>query len=288
MSVLSVGRLNRLNRLKWRKLKSRLFFVVLILMILLAMLPLFLVLGYVVSRGLPGLGIGFFTKLPTPTGIPGGMANAIVGTLEMVAVATAISLPVGVGTGLFLSEVGTGWLTPPIRFAADVLSGMPSIVIGLLAYAIVVVPTGSFSGFAGSVALAILMIPTIARASEQILRLVPTTLREAAFALGATTVQVWMRVLLPASRAGVLTALLLAVSRALGETAPLMFTAFGNQFWSNGLTKPTASLPLQVFVYALSPYPDWQQAAWTGALTLVVIALLINLVARMGRRTGSK
>ncbi|QSO54916.1 phosphate ABC transporter permease PstA [Alicyclobacillus curvatus] len=270
--------------MQWRKAKNRIFSTAIIALSLLAVLPLFLILGYVIYRGLPGLNLSFFTRLPAPTGIPGGMANAVVGSLEIVFVASLISLPVGIGAGLFLSEFRVPRVQSVIRFFSDVLSGVPSIVIGLLAYALVVAPMGGFSGLSGSIALAVLMIPTIARSSEQVLRLVPVSIREAALSLGARRTQVWLRAVLPTAMSGLITGFLLAVSRALGETAPLLFTAFGNQFWSNNLLKPTAALPLQVFVYAISPYQDWQQEAWTGALTLVLIALAINVLARLGTR----
>lgn len=273
------------SNVKWRKTKNHIFFGIVICLTIICVLPLFMILGYVVYRALPGFNINFFTKLPTPTGIPGGMANAIVGTLEIVAVASVISLPLGLGVALFLSETRAARLQSIVRFITDVLSGTPSIVIGLLVYALIVAPMGNFSGFAGSIALAILMIPTIARTSEQVLRLVPDPLREGALALGATRVQVWMRIVIPTALSGILTGFLLAVSRALGETAPLLFTALGNQFWAKGFFSPMAALPLQVFVYAISPYKDWQQEAWAGALTLVLIALVINILARfLGRR----
>lgn len=271
--------------IRWRKTKSKLFVGAITIFAVAAVLPLFLILAYVIIRGAGGLNWVFFTHLPAPTGIPGGMANAIVGSVEMTLVAAAISVPVGVGAGLFLSETRhVGWQSA-IRFVCDVLAGTPSIVVGLLVYVLVVAPIGGFSGFAGSVALGILMTPIVARSSEQVFRLVPDALREAGLALGGTRVQVWLRIVLATARGGVATGVLLGISRALGETAPLLFTAFGNQFWSNGLTQPTAAVPLQVFAYALSPYDDWHQAAWTGALTLLGIALIINLLARWMSRT---
>lgn len=272
--------------LRTRKIKNQLFTIVLILLALCAILPLFFILGYVIYRGAPGFNLNFFTKLPAPTGIPGGMANAVVGSLEVVGIASLISLPFGIGAGLFLSEFNYPRVSAVIRFFSDVLTGIPSIVVGLLAYALIVVPLGGFSALSGSIALAIMMIPTIARTSEQVLRLVPTGVREAAIALGARKTQVWLKAVLPTAVSGIITGFLLAVSRALGETAPLMFTAFGNSFWNHGLLKPIAALPLQVFVYAISPYPDWQQDAWTGALTLVLIALILNIVARLMTRSN--
>lgn len=263
-----------------RRIKNRVFTIIILCLAIIAILPLFLILGYTIYRGTPGFNLTFFTKLPAPTGIPGGMANAIIGSLEIVALASVISLPFGVGAALYLSEMRHARLQAIIRFFTDVLSGIPSIVVGLLAYALFVAPFGGFSGLSASLALAILMIPIISRTSEQVLRLVPISLREAGLALGASRTQVWMRVVLPTAWSGIITGFLLAVSRALGETAPLLFTAFGNQFWSTNLSKPMAALPLQVFVYAISPYTDWQNQAWAGALTLVLIALVINILTR--------
>ncbi len=268
-----------------RKVKNGIFLTVTGTLLLIAILPLFLIVGYVIQQGLPDLNMQFFTLPTGPTGMPGGMGNAILGSLEIIAVAALISLPLGIGAGIYISEGRVGWIKSASRFAADVLSGVPSIVVGLLAYALVVRPMGGFSGFSGSVALAILMIPIIARSTEQALRTVPASLREGALALGARRTQVWLKFVLPSASGAVITGFILAFSRALGETAPLLFTAFGNEFWSTNMMQPLAAVPLQIFVYALSPYSDWQKEAWTGALVLVLFALFTNLISRAaGRR----
>lgn len=263
-----------------RRIANRVFVAVMAILLLMALIPLFLVLGYVIYKGLPGLSLQFFTLPTTPTGIPGGMGNAIIGSLEIVAVSSVISLPFGIGAGVFMSEIRHPRVQSVARFTTDVLSGIPSIVVGLLAYALVVRPMGSFSGFSGSIALAMLMIPVIARATDQSMQLVPHAIREGGWAIGAQKAQVWLRIVLPTAAGGVVTGFLLSFSRVLGETAPLLFTAFGNQFWSNNMMAPIAAVPLQVFVYAISPYADWQQEAWTGGLVLVLIALFVNVVSR--------
>lgn len=275
----------REKHLGLRKAKNGLFLSVAGLLLLIAVLPLFLIVGYVIQQGLPDLNTQFFTLPTGPTGMPGGMGNAILGSLEIIGFATLFSLPLGIGAGIYISEGRIGWIKSVSRFAADVLSGVPSIVVGLLAYVLVVRPMGGFSGFSGSVALAILMIPIIARQTEQALRSVPSSIREGALALGARRTQVWLKFVLPSAAGAVITGFILAFSRALGETAPLLFTAFGNEFWSTNMMQPLAAIPLQIFVYALSPYSDWQKEAWTGALILVILALSMNLVSRVvGRR----
>lgn len=242
---------------------------------------LFSVLGYVLIQGGSALNLSFFTGLPRPVGEPGGgMANAIVGTLILLAIASAIALPIGIGAGVYLAEYGNGKLGTVIRFTTDVLTGVPSIVIGIFAYTLLVLPMRSFSALAGGVALAIIMIPTVTRATEEMLKLVPGSLREASLALGVPAWKTVLRVVLPTGMAGIVTGAMLAVARAGGETAPLLFTAFGNRFWSFALDEPIAALPLQVFVYAISPYDDWRAQAWAGAFVLVAMVLLISLLAR--------
>ncbi|MBX6396249.1 MAG: phosphate ABC transporter permease PstA [Alicyclobacillaceae bacterium] len=259
------------------------------LMVVLAVIPLFHVLVYVVKKGLPGLSWTFFTSLPAPVGVPGGgMGNAIVGSIILVAIATLVSVPLGIGTGIYLSEWGNGRLGAVVRWVADILSGAPSIVVGLFIYSLVVVPMRGFSALSGGLALAVLMMPTVARSTEQMMRMVPRTLREGSLALGATWAQTVWRVVIPAARKGILTGVMLSVARVMGETAPLIVTAFGSGFWPTSIFQPIAAVPLQVFVYAISPYPSWQQQAWTGALTLVLLVLVINLAARvlLRDRTG--
>jgi len=247
----------------------------------LAILLLFSVLGYVLIQGGSAINLDFFTQLPKPVGEPGGgMANAIVGTLILLGIASLIALPIGIGAGIYLAELGSGRLGTTVRFVTDVLTGIPSITIGIFAYTLLVLPMRSFSTLAGGFALAIIMIPTVTRATEEMLKLVPSSLREASLALGIPYWKTVLRVVVPAAMGGIVTGATLAVARAGGETAPLLFTAFGNHFWSLSLNRPIAALPLQVFVYAISPYDDWRAQAWAGALVLVGMVLVINLVAR--------
>ncbi len=252
--------------------------------------PLALILWHVVKLGFPGLTLDFFFHLPKPVGeLGGGMANAIVGTALMVLVGTALAVPFGVGAGVFLAEHGNGRFGTLVRTTADVLSGVPSIVIGVAAYGLVVVPMGHFSGLAGGVALAIIMLPTIVRSTEEVVRLVPRSYREAALALGAPRWLVIQGVVLPAAMPAVLTAVLLSLARASGETAPLLFTALGSRFWSLSLGQPMASLPVYIFDYARAPYDDWNRQAWSAALVLLMLVTLVSAsvrftVRRMPRR----
>ncbi len=248
----------------------------------LVVLPLALIVWHLVAKGLPALSLSFFTDLPRPVGEPGGgMANAIVGTLMLVGLGALFAVPVGVGAGVYLAEFGRGRFAGMVRYTADLLGGVPSIVIGVATYGLVVIPMGGFSAVAGGVALGILMLPTIIRSTEEVVRLVPQSYREAALALGAPRWKVTQQVVIPAAKAGIVTASMLAVARAAGETAPLLFTALGNRFWSTSLTKPIASLPVMVFDYARAPYDDWNRQAWTGALVLVMIVTLISAVLRL-------
>lgn len=252
----------------------------------LALVPLVSVLWLVVSKGAAGLSLTFFTHLPTPVGEPGGgVGNAVVGTLYMVGLACLLGLPVGIGAGVFLAERGDGRLGQAVRFTADVLAGVPSIVIGIVAYGLVVVPMKRFSALAGAFALALLMIPTLARASEELVRLVPAALREASLALGVPQWKTSLRVVLRTALGGIVTATLLAVARAAGETAPLLFTALNNQYWNLRPDQPTASLTVQIFNYAISPYEDWHQKAWTAALVLLLVVGALNLLARLVTRS---
>jgi phosphate transport system permease protein len=252
------------------------------LAVLLALVPLASVLWLVISRGLSGLSFSFFTSLPTPVGEPGGgVGNAIVGTLTIVGMACLIGIPVGIGAGVFLAERGNGPAGSAIRFVAEILSGVPSIVIGIVAYGLVVVPMRRFSGLAGAVALAVLMIPTLARSTEEMVRLVPTSLREASLALGVPAWKTSLAIVLRTAMGGIATAALLAVSRAAGETAPLLFTALNNQYWNFRPDQPTASLTVQIFNYAISPYEDWHAKAWSAALVLLVLVGGLNVLARV-------
>jgi phosphate transport system permease protein len=247
----------------------------------LAVLPLLAILAYIVVKGGSALSLSFFTELPKPPGEPNaGMANAIVGTLTLVALACAVGVPLGILAGVYLAEFGENWFGKVVRFCTDVMSGVPSIVAGLFIYALVVVPMKRFSAIAGGLALAMLMLPTVTRTTEELLRLVPDSLREAALALGVPKWRTTLSVVLRTAAPGIATGVMLAVARVAGETAPLLFTAFNNRFWSSALGEPVASVPVQVFTFAVSPYDDWRQQAWTGALVLVAIVLALNLAAR--------
>jgi phosphate transport system permease protein len=252
-----------------------------LLAVVTAIVPLGLVLAYLVKQGLSGLNWDFFTKLPKPVGeTGGGMANAIVGSIEMVALAAAIGVPTGVAAAIFLAEFGNNRLGKVVRFAADVMSGVPSITVGLFVYAIVVIKTRQFSAWAGAIALAVLMLPIVARTSEELLRLVPHAIREAALGLGVPQWRATLRVVLRTALPGIATGVMLSIARVAGETAPLLFTAFGNRFWASSLNEPTASLPVQIYTYAVSPYDDWHRQAWTAALVLVMLVLFLNASAR--------
>lgn len=249
--------------------------------VLLALVPLVCVLVYVVAQGATSLDWGFFTAMPRPVGeAGGGMANAIAGTLILIGLASLLAVPVGIAGGIYLSEFGGGAFGQAIRFSADVLNGVPSIVVGIFAYGVAVLPFRRFSALAGGLALGIMMLPIIVRTTEELLRMVPHSLREGALALGATRSKATLTVVVPAALPGILTGVLVAVARVAGETAPLLFTAFNNQFWSTNLTQPIASLTVQMFTYAVSPYDDWHRQAWAGACVLVIVVSGISLLAR--------
>jgi phosphate transport system permease protein len=268
-----------------RKYKDLLMRGLCVLSTLLAVVPLFLLLYYVTSQGISGLSLDFFTQLPKPVGeTGGGMANAIVGTLMVVGIASAIGIPLGVLAGVYLAEFGTGRFSSVVRFSADVMSGIPSIVVGMFVYTLMVLTTKHFSALAGGVALAILMLPTVSRTTEELLRLVPDSLREAALALGVPKWRTIPKVVLRTAAPGIATGVMLAIARAAGETAPLLFTAFNNRFWNEGLDKPIATLPVQIYTYAVSPYDDWHAQAWAAALVLVALVLVLNLAARLAVR----
>ena len=253
--------------------------------VVMAVAPLASVLGYVVVQGASALNWDFFTHLPAPAGeTGGGLANAMVGTLTLIALASCVGVPVGILGGLFLAEYGDGRLGWGIRFTADVLNGVPSIVIGIFVYALVVVPMKRFSALAGGLALGLMMIPLVMRTTEEMVRLVPRSLREAALALGIPWWVASLRVVLRTATAGVITGVMLAVARIGGETAPLLFTAFNNQYWQSGLDQPIASLTVQLFNYSIAPYDDWHRQAWAAALVLMTITLLLNIVARVAGR----
>ena len=253
--------------------------------VLLALVPLAMILFYVVSQGFSALNVAFFTEMPKPVGeTGGGMANAIVGTLILIGIAALIAVPVGVMSGVHLAEFKGTRFSSAVRFAADVLNGVPSIVIGIFAYGIIVLPLRHFSALAGGFALAIIMIPVVARTTEELLRLVPGGLKEAALALGATRARAMFTVILPAALPGILTGILVALARVAGETAPLLFTAFNNRFFSTNVTQPIGLLTVQIFSYAISPYDDWHRQAWAGALVLVAMILILSIIARIVTR----
>lgn len=252
----------------------------------LATLPLLLILLHLIKQGASSLSASFFTNMPRPVGeAGGGMANAIVGTLVLIGIASLIGLPIGIGAGLYLAEKRTTRLAYTVRFLSDVLNGLPSIVIGIFAWEFLVRPIGHFSALAGGVALGSMMIPLVTRTTEEMLGVVPTSLREAALALGYPKWRTSISVVLRTALAGIATGALVAVARIAGETAPLLFTAFGNQFWSTGLREPIAALPLQIFTYAISPYDEWHRQAWAGALVLISIVLVISIAARFVTRS---
>jgi phosphate transport system permease protein len=249
---------------------------------LMGLLALAWIIWGVLSRGVGALNFDFFTSLPNPPGIPGGgLANAIVGTLAITGFATLLAVPVGLMAGVFLAEFGQeSRLADHSRFAANVLTGMPSIIIGVFVYAILVRPWGQFSGYAGALSLGIIMLPVVARTAEDMLRLLPNTLREAGLALGAPTWKVTLAILFRAAKPGLLTGILLAVARVSGETAPLLFTALNSPYWVSSLAGPTPNLTVTIFNYAMSPYPDWQQMAWGASLLITCGVLVLNLAAR--------
>ncbi len=247
------------------------------------------VLGYVVLQGWGAINPAFLTNLPHPVGIPdGGVANGIVGTIIIVALATLMAVPVGVLTGLYLAVYGRGLAAELVRFLAEVLSGVPSIAIGLFAYTVLVQPFKHFSGISAAFAFAVLMLPLMIRTSEEAIRGVPTAIREGALALGLPDYGGAIHVVLPAARALIVTGLLLAIARVTGETAPLLFTAFGSQFWELNPANPMAALAMQIFTYAISPYDEWHRQAWGGALVLIFAVLVLNVAARWALRSRPK
>jgi phosphate transport system permease protein len=265
-----------------RKLLSALFVGACALAVVLALIPLGLILFFVVRQGIQSINLDFFINTPKPVGeTGGGMANAIVGTLILTGLAAAMAVPIGIISGIYLSEYRGSRFASAVRFAADTLNGVPSIVVGVFAYGVAVLPLGHFSALAGGVALGIMMIPIIARTTEELLLLVPNALREGALALGATRARAVFSVIVPAALPGIITGVVLALARVAGETAPLLFTSFNNAFFSTSLTQPISSITVQVFTYAISPYEDWHRQAWAGALVLVTIVLICSIAARV-------
>jgi phosphate transport system permease protein len=259
-----------------------------VLTVVVVLAPLFAIFAYLVYRGVGSINWAFLTQTPKPVGeAGGGMANAIVGSAFILGLASILGVPIGVGAGIYLAEFGRNRFGDLIRFTADVLNGVPSIVVGIVAYAIVVLSQRHFSALAGGVALAIMMIPTITRTTEEMLLLVPQALREAAYGLGIPRWRTTISITLRTATSGVITGIMLAFARVAGETAPLLFTAFGNQFWNLRVNQPTAALPLQIFNYAISPYDEWHRQAWAGALVLIVLIVSAVGAVRFAVRRGT-
>lgn len=276
----------------WRRGVNSLATTMAIAAVILVLLPLGAVFGYLLYKGFGSINWAFLTQTPKPPGESGGgMANAIAGSGLILAIGSVIGIPLGIGAGIYLAEYGRGRLRHVIRFTADVLNGVPSIIIGIVAYGLVVLTQGHFSALAGGVALAIMMIPTITRTSEEMLLLVPVAVREAAYALGVSRWRTTLSITLRTATSGVITGVMLAFARVAGETAPLLFTAFGNQYWNWKIEQPTAALPLQIFTYAISPYDDWHRQAWAGALVLIVLIVAavsaVRFVVSRGMLAGS-
>jgi phosphate transport system permease protein len=244
-------------------------------------LPLLYIFFYTTKSGLTSLNLDFFTQLPKPVGEEGGgMANAIVGSLILIGLGSLVGIPVGILAGIYVSEYSGSIVSTIVKFTTDVLSGIPSIIVGIFAYGIIVLPMKRFSAIAGGFALGILMIPTITKITEEMLRLVPQTLREASLALGVSRWKTTLFVVVKTASSGIITGILLAIARAAGETAPLLFTSFGNSFWQTSIDQPMAALPLQIFAYAISPYEDWHRQAWAGAFVLILLVFVVNLIVR--------
>ena len=272
-----------------RRLLSSLFVGACGLSVLVALVPLALIMFFVVSQGIQALNLDFFTHMPKPLGQEGGgMANAIVGTLMLSGLAALLAVPIGVISGVYLSEYPATRLASVVRFASDTLNGVPSIVIGDFAYGLAVLPFKQFSTLAGGLALGIMMIPIVAKTTEELLLLVPGSMREGALALGATRGRAVYSVILPAALPGIVTGIVLALARIAGETAPLLFTSFNNRFFSTSLTQPISSITVQVYTYAISPYEDWHRQAWAGALVLIAIVLSCSVLARLATARVSR
>ncbi|MFZ5800257.1 MAG: phosphate ABC transporter permease PstA [Candidatus Omnitrophota bacterium] len=265
-----------------RKVLDKLLRGVTFLCAFLALVPLISIFGYLLSKGITSLNLGFFIHLPKPVGeVGGGMANAIVGSLILIGLSCLWAVPIGIWGGVYLAEFGNNKLGAVVRLIVEVLSGVPSIVVGIFAYLLLVVPMKSFSAIGGAFALGIIMIPTVIRTTEEMLLLVPRAVREAALALGIRQFKAMTSIILRTAMPGILTGILLAIARIAGETAPLLFTVLGNQFWQQGLRQPVAALPLQIFAYAISPFEDWHRQAWAGALVLISMVFLMSLISRL-------
>jgi phosphate transport system permease protein len=267
---------------RWRQIKNALVSSLFFLSAILVVAPLGLVFYYLLKNGASSINWAFFTRLPTPVGVTGGgMANAILGTIQLLCLAAAIGVPLGILGGVYLAEYGSNRGNSMLRFVADVLNGVPSIIWGVVVYGLAVLPFKGFSAYAGGLALGLMMIPLIMRTTEEVILLVPNGYREAALALGIPRRKMIVRIVMKTASKGIITGILLALARVAGETAPLLFTAFGNRFWNHDLTQPIAALPLQIFTYAISPYEDWHRQAWAGALVLLMGIFVVNVSVRL-------
>jgi len=280
--------LNTAN-LKRRKVKNILMILFCFLSTVITIFPLVYIFIYTTGSGLSAINLDFFVNLPKPVGdLGGGMANAIVGTLILIGIGGLFGIPIGILAGIYVNEYSGSFMANAVKFVTDVLSGTPSIIIGIFAYGLIVIPMQRFSALAGGFALGILMIPTITRITEEMLKLVPQTLREASLALGISRWKTTLKIVLRTASTGIITGILLAVARAAGETAPLLFTSFGNNFWSTSLDQPIASIPVMIFNYAISPFDEWHRKAWAGAFVLIAIVFIVNLIVRIVTRTKYK
>ncbi len=267
---------------KWRKIKSTIMIVLSVICAIIAIIPLFIIFFYTLSQGLSSINWAFFTQMPKPAGeAGGGMANALVGTGILIGIGSLIGLPVGIFSGIFLSQNQTSLFAKTVRFLAEVLNGIPSIVVGVVAYILVVLPMKHFSAFAGGVAIGILMMPLVTRTTEEMMNLIPNSVREAALGLGIPRWKATLFVIVPAAFKGIFTGILLSIARAAGETAPLLFTALGNRFWSTDLGQPIASLTVFIYDYSKSPFEDWIRQAWAAALVLICLIMIINISFRL-------
>jgi len=275
--------------MNWRSLRRRVTSHIMgalcVTAVLVALVPLAFILFFVVSKGIGAINVDFFTQMPKPVGeIGGGMSNSIVGTLMVCGLGGLFAIPIGIMSGIYVAQSAGSQRANVVRFAADILNGIPSIVIGVFVYAIAVSPFRQFTALAGGIALGIMMIPLITRTTEEMVRMVPTSMMEGALALGATRSRATVSVVLPSAAPGIVTGVVLALARIAGETAPLLFTAFNNRFWSTNLLQPISTLPVQVFTYAIGPYDDWHRQAWAGALVLITMVLVCSLLARFATR----
>ena len=280
--------LNEKN-LKRRKIINHLMIMFCVISTVISIFPLVYIFFYTTGAGISAINLDFFINLPKPVGeTGGGMVNAIVGTLILIGIGSVFGIPIGILAGIYVSEFSGNIMSNLVKFLTDVLSGTPSIIIGIFAYGLIVLPMQRFSAFAGGFALGILMIPTITRITEEMLKLVPQTLREASLALGISRWKTTVKIVLKTASPGIITGILLAIARASGETAPLLFTSFGNSFWSTSLDQPIASIPVLIFNYAISPFEEWHSKAWAGAFVLIAIVFTVNLFVRIVTKTKYK